>query len=72
MQKKLKRLSAIIAGISLIILGAVLLFLPGPGIALIVAGVFLISPNHGKKIWQRFLDWKKQTIDPRLSRFRKK
>ncbi len=72
MKKHLKRMLAIGAGSMMIVVGFALLFLPGPGIAIIAAGIFLISPVYGKKLWQKFLHWKHTSVDPHISRFRNK
>lgn len=50
MTKHVKRTIEIIIGTILICAGIIMLFTPGPGIATIIGGVILISPNHGTKI----------------------
>lgn len=61
MRKETKRIIRIISGYILIIFGIIGLFLPFlQGIALIFAGIMLISPSHGKKIiaWVK-MKWQK-------------
>lgn len=65
MKKETKRVLRIISGYILIAFGIIGLFLPFlQGIALIFAGILLISPSHGKKI----IDWMKI----KWQKFRKK
>lgn len=64
MKKQVKRLLEIIGGIALILAGIIMLVTPGQGVLAIVGGVFLISPQHGRrlvwhlgKIWKRVKTW---------------
>lgn len=68
----LKRAITIIGGILLVLGGIVLLFLPGQGLLMIFAGIYLISPYHGKKLWEYAKQWKKTKLDRYLKRFRSK
>ncbi|MFH0776199.1 MAG: PGPGW domain-containing protein [Patescibacteria group bacterium] len=57
--KKLKRFGEIALGVILILAGIIMLFTPGQGILAIVAGIFLISPYHGRRIVWRLKElWK--------------
>lgn len=64
MKKKIQRFLEITGGILLILLGIVMLVTPGQGILAIIGGIFLISPQHGRrliwhlgKIWKRVKMW---------------
>lgn len=60
MKKEIKRCFQIIGGIILILAGLVMLVTPGQGILSIVAGVFLISPYHGRRlVWRIKRGWKR-------------
>lgn len=69
MKELARRIGMVIGGIVLVIGGVILLFLPGPGVLLIAAGIFLISPHHGRKIWGRLVEWKHRSLDPRLKQW---
>lgn len=61
MKKKVKRWLQIGGGIFLIILGIAGLVLPFlQGFLLILAGIMLISPEHGKKILKHVKGWWKK------------
>lgn len=72
MKRIAQRAVMIIGGIILVIGGIVLLVLPGPGVVLIAAGIFLISPYHGRKIWARLKEWKHHHIDPQMEAWKNK
>ncbi|MCF7836438.1 PGPGW domain-containing protein [Candidatus Gracilibacteria bacterium] len=57
MKKEIKRFFEIVGGGFLILAGIVMLVTPGQGVLAIVAGIFLISPQHGKRVvwWGRQL-----------------
>jgi hypothetical protein len=69
MKKLAQRMVMIIGGIALLIGGVILLFLPGPGVVLIGAGIFLISPHHGRKLLAHLTDLKHRRLDPRLRKW---
>lgn len=55
------RIARIAGGFSLIVAGTFMLFLPGPGIVSIVAGLALLSRDL---VWAgRLADWGKQRFD---------
>ncbi len=64
MLKKIKRYAEIVIGTLLVILGVILIFTPGQGTLVIIAGVMLVSPYHGrrlvwwiKQLWKRTKGW---------------
>ncbi|MFA6458478.1 MAG: PGPGW domain-containing protein [Patescibacteria group bacterium] len=64
MKKQIQRFLEITGGVILILLGVVMLVTPGQGILAIVGGIFLISPQHGRrliwhlgKVWKRVKTW---------------
>jgi len=47
----LRRIIRICLGVLLILLGIAELFLPGPGLALIAAGILVLAPNSRVSVW---------------------
>lgn len=51
-----------VIGVVLILLGLLMLVIPGPGILFILAGTAVISPEFGKKLTsglERYANWRK-------------
>ncbi len=60
MKKKLRRFLEIIGGGILLFAGIIMLVTPGQGILAIIAGIFLISPRHGRRVvWHLRQIWKR-------------
>ncbi|MCF7845660.1 MAG: hypothetical protein K9L85_00295 [Candidatus Peribacteraceae bacterium] len=58
--KSLKRILEITGGALLILIGIVMIFTPGQGLLAIIGGVFLISPQHGRRlVWYIKKAWKR-------------
>jgi uncharacterized protein (TIGR02611 family) len=63
-----RRIAAIAGGGILLVTGVALLVLPGPGLALIIAGLALLSTQFQ---WaRRLLDWTRGRVRAATSRFR--
>ena len=55
-----RRIAVTVAGFGLVAIGLVLLVLPGPGIALIVAGLAILATEY---VWaQRALNYARRTV----------
>jgi hypothetical protein len=50
MKLSILRFLEIAGGIALIVIGVVMLVTPGSGVIAIIAGITLISPQHGKRV----------------------
>ena len=65
--KSAKRMIIIIFGFTILLLGIALLFLPGPGILIIILGLFMLSAEY---IWaKRLLERVKSGFDKVKSKF---
>jgi uncharacterized protein (TIGR02611 family) len=63
-----RRIGAIAGGMVLLVTGIALLVLPGPGLALIIAGLALLATHFQ---WaRRLLDWMRQRLHAATARFR--
>ncbi len=59
--KSAKRMIVIIFGFTILLLGIALLFLPGPGILIIILGLFILSAEY---IWaKRLMNKLKSGVD---------
>ncbi len=56
--KSAKRMIVIIFGFTMLLMGIALLFLPGPGILIIILGLFILSAEYvwAKKLMNRVKD----------------
>ena len=56
--KQAKRIVTIVIGFTIILLGAAMLFLPGPGVAIIIAGLAILGTEFvwAKRLLKRFGD----------------
>jgi uncharacterized protein (TIGR02611 family) len=63
-----RRIAAVAGGGLLLVTGVALLVLPGPGLALIIAGLALLSTQFQ---WaRRLLDWTRRRVQAATARFR--
>jgi uncharacterized protein (TIGR02611 family) len=64
----IRRIAAIAGGGILLVVGVALLVLPGPGVALIIAGLALLATQFQ---WaRRLLDWMRRRLHAATARFR--
>jgi uncharacterized protein (TIGR02611 family) len=64
-KKSSRKLLVSLAGFPIILLGIILIPLPGPGILVVILGLFILSLEFewAKQYTEKLKDWQKRTIE---------